>query len=337
MSHPRVSCFLFRLLCMVLPGLLLPAYSQTQPLQIGTGSVTGVYYPAGGAICRLLNKYQPTRLVHCTVDASGGSLDNLQGLREGKYQVGIVQSDIQQAALTGEGGFAEIGPDSHLRSLFSLYVEPLTLVTRTDTEIQSLEDLPGKRIDMGNPGSGDRNTMHVLMDALQWNESQFADIGALNGAERAAALCNKRYDAFAYVVGHPSGTVNEASNSCNIRLIPVNGKAIDHLLKTHPAYTAVEIPARLYRGVDTATPTFGVVATVVTTDQMPDEVAYTLVQVIFTNLEQFRRLHPAFAQLTPEMMVSRGLTAPLHPGAQRYYQDSGLLKQVPNSILLPTH
>lgn len=335
MSNHRVSLFLFRLLCMVLPGLLLPAYSQPQPLHIGTGSVTGVYYPAGGAICRLLNKYQAPRLVQCTVDATGGSLDNLEGLKQGKYQVGIVQSDIQQAARSGTGGFAEAGPDTHLRSLFSLYVEPLTLVTRADTGIQSLEDLPGKRIDMGNPGSGDRNTMHVLMDAMQWNEDQFADIGALNGAERAAALCNKRYDAFAYVVGHPSGTVNEASSSCNIRLLPVTGDAIDRLLKTHPEYTAVNIPAKLYRGIDNETPTFGVVATVVATDQLPDEVAYALVQAIFTNLEQFRRLHPAFTTLTPEMMLSRGLTAPLHPGAQHYYQASGLLKHVPQAIRQP--
>lgn len=318
----------FGLTCLLVGSSMTQA--ATSKLTIGTGSVTGVYYPAGGAICRLINKDQKQHHLRCSVEASDGSIANLQRLQSHKLELAIVQSDAQKAALHGSDAFSETGPDQALRSLFSLYVEPLTLVTRQNSGISTLTDLPGKRIDIGNPGSGDRNTMNHLLQAMGWQLSQFAATTELKGAERAQALCDEKIDAFVYVVGHPSGTIKEASSSCDIGLVPVTGPQIDALLTAHAEYVPAVISGNLYRGVDQETPTFGVSATVVTTTNLSDEAAYHVVKAVFDNFEQFKRLHPAFANLKKEQMVKQGLTAPLHPGALRYYQEQGLLGAPPD-------
>ena len=298
-------------------------------LTIGTGSVTGVYYPAGGAVCRLINKSADKPRLRCSVQATDGSIANLQALRDQKLSLAVVQSDSQAAALRGQGTFAAMGPNPELRSLFGLYTEPLTIVARQEASIQQLEDLQGKRVDIGNPGSGDRSTMDIVIQAMGWTSASFAAVSELKGAERAQALCDNQIDAFVYVVGHPSGTIKEASSSCDINLVEVSGPSIERLLSHHPEYSTAIIPGRLYRGAEQDIPSFGVSATLVTTSQLPDEIAYRVVKSVFENFGQFKRLHPAFAQLQKQQMVTQGLTAPLHPGARRYFEEVGLLKPTP--------
>lgn len=303
-----------------------PPAVAASSLTIGTGSVTGVYYPAGGAICRLINKSPHKPKLRCSVQATDGSIANLQALRAHKISLAVVQSDTQAAALRGLGPFTTSGPDAELRSLFGLYTEPLTIVARQDANIQQLEDLQGKKIDIGNPGSGDRNTMDIVLQAMGWTSTSFASVSELKGAERAQALCDNQIDAFVYVVGHPSGTIKEASSSCRINLVEVTGPQIDKLLAQHPEYTPTVIPGRLYRGVEQDVASLGVSATLVTSSQLPDDIAYQVVKSVFENFEQFKRLHPAFAHLQKQQMVSLGLSAPLHPGAKRYFEEVGLLK-----------
>ncbi|WP_460883330.1 TAXI family TRAP transporter solute-binding subunit [Pseudaeromonas pectinilytica] len=308
-----------------LPTVALAA-PQASSLIIATGSVTGVYYPAGGAVCRLINKTTGPLKLRCSVQATSGSIYNLQALRAHKVNLAVVQSDAQMAALKGQGEFVPAGADSELRSLFGLYAEPLTIVARQDANIQQLDDLPGKRVDIGNPGSGDRSTMDILMRSQAWDLKTFSEISELKGAERAQALCDNKIDAFVYVVGHPSGTIKEASSSCDISLVEISGVGVDKLLSAHPEYSKTVIPGRLYRGADQDIPSFGVSATLVTTSQLPEDIAYQLVKAVFDNFEQFKRLHPAFSQLNKQQMVSQGLSAPLHPGAKRYFIEAGLLK-----------
>jgi uncharacterized protein len=326
MSVRRFTC---HVLSVVIPIWLLAApvfaTAQTSSLIIATGSVTGVYYPAGGAVCRLINKISSTPKLRCSVQATSGSIYNLRALHEHKVNLAVVQSDAQRAAVSGQAEFASTGPDIELRSLFGLYVEPLTIVARQDANIQNLDDLLGKRVDIGNPGSGDHSTMSVLMSSLGWTRDSFAAVSELKGAERAQALCDNKIDAFVYVVGHPSGTIKEASSSCDIRLVDISGVSIDKLVADHPEYSKTIIPGRLYRGADQDTASFGVSATLVTNSDLPDETAYQLVKAVFENFEQFKRLHPAFSQLTKQQMVSQGLSAPLHPGAKRYFMEVGLL------------
>lgn len=294
-------------------------------LKIGTGSVTGVYYPAGGAICRLLNRSHQLNS-RCTVEATDGSIYNIAALQKGEIALAIVQSDIQLAAVKGINHFATTGPDASLRALFGLYSEPLTLITRADSGITALEDIPGKRIDVGNTGSGDRNMVELLLNTMKWQFNSFSSVTEMKASDRAQALCDEKIDLFAYVAGHPNGTIKEASNSCDIAFVPVTGPEIDHLLSTHPELSRTSIPANLYRGVEQETETFGVSATVLTTSTMDEKTAYEIVKSVFENFEQFKRLHPAFTNMRKEKLVQEGLTAPLHPGAVRYFKESGLLK-----------
>ncbi len=293
-------------------------------LTISTGSVSGVYYPAGGAICRLLNKSQKQHQLRCSVTTSEGSIANIQKLRNNEVPLAIVQSDIEQHAFTGATEFAQSGPMPQLRALFSLYSEAFTLVVREDSHISQLSDLVSKRIDIGNPGSGERATMELLMQQLNWKQTDFSQISGLHADERAQALCDNQIDAFVYVAGHPNGAIREATNSCDAKLLPLPPEQIASILKAHPEYSAATIPGGLYRDNDTDTATIGVTATLLTTDKLDDETAYQVVKAAMENLEQLERSHPALKGLKPENMTHIGLTVPLHPGAARYYREHNI-------------
>ena len=194
---------------------------------IGTGGVTGVYYPTGGSICRLVNKDKATHLVRCTVESTGGSVYNINTIRAGELDLGVAQSDWQYHAYNGTSKFADAGAFTDLRAVFSVHPEPFTVVARADSGIRNLEDLKGKRVNIGNPGSGQRGTMEVLMDALGWDKSTFALASELKSSEQSKALCDNKIDAMVFTVGHPSGSIKEATTSCDSVLVKVTGAAVD--------------------------------------------------------------------------------------------------------------
>ena len=304
-----------------------PAAAQkaADTILIGTGGVTGVYYPAGGGICRLYNKNRGQQGENCAIESTAGSIANIEGLRAGEFDMVIVQSDWQFHAYEGDGPFAQAGPDSDLRAVLSLHAEPLTVVARADSGIASVGDLKGKRVNIGNPGSGQRATTEALMAANGWTMADFAQVSELPSDEQAAALAAGRVDAIVFTVGHPSGGIYDATQSTAARLVPITGPAVDRLVADNPYYTKATIPGGLYRGNDSPTPTFGVRATLVTTAGTPDDVVYLVVKSVFENLEEFKRLHPALAHLDRREMARAALTAPLHPGAERYYREAGLI------------
>ena len=295
-------------------------------ISIGTGGVTGVYYPAGGAICRLVNRDRAEHGIRCGVESTGGSIFNLNALREGELEFGIVQSDWQYHSYNGTSDFEEQGPHEELRAIFSLHPEPFTVVARTDAGIESFEDLQGKRVNIGNPGSGQRATMDVVMEAMGWTTDVFAQATELPPAEQALALCDNNVDAIVYTVGHPSGAIQEATTACDTRLIDVDTDEIRALVEERPYYRMATIPGGMYRGNDVDVTTFGVGATFVSSTAVSDEVAYEVTRSVFENLDQFRALHPALAALDPEEMVQDGNSAPLHAGAERYYREAGLIE-----------
>ncbi len=290
---------------------------------IGTGGVTGVYYPTGGAICRLVNKNRKEHGVRCSVESTGGSVYNINTIREGELQFGVAQSDWQYHAYHGTSKFADAGPFEDLRAVFSVHPEPFTVVARADSGITSFDDLKGKRVNVGNPGSGQRGTMEVLMDAMGWSMSDFALATELKAAEQSAALCDNQIDAMVYTVGHPSGSIQEATTSCDSVLVNVTGAAVDQLVADNDFYRTATIPGGMYRGSDSDVQTFGVGATVVTSAAVSDEAVYTLVKAVFENFDDFKKLHPAFANLKESEMIQDGLSAPLHPGAVKYYKERG--------------
>ena len=312
---------------LVLLGCLLPlmaAGAGERFTSIGTGGLTGVYYPTGGAICRLLNRERKQHGIRCSVESTGGSIYNLNALARGELDFGVAQSDMQYHAYAGSSKFSEQGANPQLRAVFSIHSEPFTVMARGDSGIQRFADLPGKRVNIGNPGSGQRGTMEVLMRALDWKREDFKLVSELKATEQSRALCDNKIDAMIYTVGHPNASIKEAATACDAVLVPVTGAVVDQLIAEFPYYATAEIPGGLYQGSDSETPTFGVKATLVTTAAVDEEVVYELVKAVFENLEKFRVLHPAFKHLKAADML-QGNSAPFHPGAIRYYKEAGLM------------
>lgn len=300
--------------------------AQDTFIAIGTGGVTGVYYPTGGAICRLVNRNRKEHGIRCGVESTGGSVFNINAIRGGELEFGVAQSDWQFHAFNGTSRFEEQGPFEDLRAIFSVHPEPFTVVARADAGISSFEDLKGKRVNVGNPGSGQRGTMEVLMGAMGWSMDDFAVASELQAAEQSQALCDNNIDAMIYTVGHPSGSIQEATTACDSVLVNVANDAVDQLVNDNSFYRTATIPGGMYRGSDADTMTFGVGATFVSSMAVPEEVVYEVVKAVFDNIDQFRGLHPAFANLDPNEMANDGLSAPLHPGAERYFREAGLIE-----------
>ncbi|WP_304640902.1 TAXI family TRAP transporter solute-binding subunit [Pseudomonas sp.] len=302
-----------------------PAVAQQNFVTIGTGGQTGVYYVVGQSVCRLLNRGSSDHGIRCNAPSSGGSVANVNAIRGGEMDMGVVQSDIQYKAYQGVENFAEAGPFAEMRALFALHGEPLTVVARRDANITDIRDLKGKRVNIGNPGSGQRDTMDVVMAALGWTRNDFAMASELSAAEQAAALGDNNVDAMVYVAGHPNGSIQEATTTVDAVLVSVAGEEIDNLIEERPFYARATIPGGLYRGNDQDVQTFGVRATLVASTAVSDETVYQTVKAVFENFDRFKRLHPAFSDLREEQMISEGLSVPLHDGAIRYYKERGWL------------
>ena len=308
-------------LALSLPGA--GAFAQQKFITIGTGGVTGVYYAAGGAVCRLMNKERAKHGIRCSVESTGGSVFNINTIRAGELDFGVAQSDVQYNAYKGLKQFEKDGPFKELRSVFSLHPEPITILARKEADIKSIQDLKGKRFNIGNPGSGTRAAADELMSALGWTTADFGLVSELKADEHGAALCDNKIDAFIYGIGHPSANIQDPTTTCGAKLVPVTGPAIDKLVASAPYYAKVDIPGGIYAGNPNPTPTYGVLATLVTSSKVSDDVVYELVKVVFENFDDFKKLHPALANLDPKKMIKDGLTAPLHPGAVKYYKEKG--------------
>ncbi len=302
------------------------AASAEEFITIGTGGVTGVYYPTGGAICRLVNAGKDDHGVRCSVESTGGSVYNINAVRSGELQFGVAQSDWQYHALNGTSKFEENGAFEDLRAVFSVHPEPFTVVARADAGISNFADLEGKRVNIGNPGSGQRGTMEVLMEALGWTNDSFSGVSELPAGEQSAALCDNNIDAMIYTVGHPSGSISEATSACDSVLVTVDGEAVDALVAENDYYRTATIPGGMYRGNDNDVNTFGVGATIVSSAAVSEDAVYALVKSVFENFDDFKSLHPAFANLKKEEMIVDALSAPLHPGAEKYYKEAGLME-----------
>lgn len=308
-----------------LAGATLGGLAQAQErfVTIGTGGQTGVYYVAGQSICRFVNRNAEN--LKCNAPASGGGVANVNGLRSGEFNFGVMQSDHQYKAMKGLEPFKDAGAMGDLRAVMSLQDEVFTILARADASIAGFDDLKGKRVNIGNPGSGQRDTMEEIMRVKGWDKSAFALAAELKPAEQASALSDNNIDAMTYFVGHPNGAIQEATTTVDAVLVPVTGPDIDKLLSEKPYYSKATIPGGLYTGNDEPTPSIGGKAVLSTTAGTDPEVVYQLVKSVFENIDRFKRLHPAFKDLKPEDMIKVGLTAPLHEGAERYYKERGWL------------
>ncbi len=308
----------------VLLGAFAPAVNADGRLvSLGTGGVTGLYYPAGGALCRLMNITRAQHGIRCEVRSTPGSVTNLKRVIGGKLDVGIAEAGQLHDAVTGQGKFTE--PNPQLRALFNLYPEYISVLSRTDSGISSFADLRGKRVNIGKEGSSQRITLAMLMSARKWRLGDFSEVHQLAPAKQAKALCENKIDATLYVVGHPSGAIKEAIRDCDSALISLAPEDIAAVIAHNPHYQSLTLSGHYYGEGQADVQTAGVNATLFTRSDMPEEVAYAMVEALFSQFEKFRRLHPAFAHLKIEDMVGTPLAAPMHPGAERYFREAGML------------
>jgi TRAP transporter TAXI family solute receptor len=301
------------------------AWAQQKYVTIGTGGVTGVYYAAGGAICRLVNKDRKVHNIRCSVESTGGSVFNVNTIKAGELDLGATQSDVQYNAVKGLAQFKD-GAHSDLRAVFSLHPEPFTVLARKEANIKTFADFKGKKFNVGNPGSGTRASMEELLAAMGWKLGDFALASELKADEHGAALCDGKIDGFFYGVGHPSANIQDPTTSCGAKLVSLTGPAVDKLVKEKPYYAYATIPGGLYPGNAAETKTYGVLATMVSSSKVPADTVYAVVKGVFDNFDEFKKLHPALAILSPQAMIKDGLSAPLHDGAVRYYKEKGWLK-----------
>lgn len=327
----RLTRFSFRCaltaltLSLVLPAL--PAVAQQpQPksIVVASGSVTGLYYPVAGAICRQMNQERPRHGLRCLVEATEGPVQNLNALRAGEVDLALVQSDWQAAAVRGDGRFAGVGPFKELRAVATLHAETITLLVRPEAGIDDLGKLKGKRVNLGPRGSALRNLSDLVIDAAGVRLPDDADM-APDAA--LAALCAGQLDAAFSAVGHPNASVMQATTQCGASALAVTGAGIDKLLAGRKDLIRTAIPANLYPGVQEDVATIGVAATLVTRADVPDAAIAELVRVLLEERSGLAGQHPVFNGVTVDGMADRARTAPLHPAAASAFAATGPAKR----------
>lgn len=303
------------------------AIATTKYVSVGTGAITGVYYPAGGAICRLVNRGRKEHGIRCSVESTGGSVSNLNAIRNSSIDFGIVQSDWQYHAYNGSKLFADQRPFSELRSVFSLYSETFTLAVAKNSKIKKLEDILGKKVNFGPKGSGMYATMEILMAVKGWNKSNFEAVSYLQPSKQPQALCQGEIDVMVYTSGNPNGVLQEATQTCKVRIIDIDRETVDKLIAINPYYVPAIIPGGMYAGNSKNIKTFGVKASLVTSDKTSPDTVYHITKATFENFDNFKTLHPVFSSLKKSEMIRSGNSAPIHAGALRYFKENNLMEQ----------
>ncbi len=304
------------------------AAAATKFVTIGTGGVTGVYYPTGGAIAKIVNLKKDQYNIRCTVESTGGSVFNVNAILKGDLEFGVVQSDRQFQAINGLAEWKDAGPQKDLRAVFSIHPETFFIVATEASGIKKFTDLKGKRVAVGNPGSGQRQNFLDILTEYKMGHADFSKAEDLKPAESPKMLQDGRIDAFIYTVGNPAGMIKESTAGREkVGFVPIDDAQLTTLVKKFPYYVKAKIPMAFYEMATNKAdvPTFAVKATFVTRADMPDDVVYAVTKEVFENLEEFKKLHEAFSTLTKEEMV-QGLSAPIHPGAMKYYKEAGLMK-----------
>lgn len=332
MSSPKmniVTAVMMATLALMCAVSLSARAAEKVFITIGTGGPTGVYFVVGNSICRMIHKEAAEGRkqgrkhgIRCAAPSTGGSTYNISNIREGELDFGVAQSDWQHHAYHGTSKFEGKQFDK-LRAVFSIHPEPFHIIVGKDSGIDAWADLAGKRVNIGNPGSGQRGTMEVLMAAHGVSKDDFQVATELTSTEQSKALCDQKIDAYGYTVGVPNAGVAVAIDGCGARIIDLKGPVEEKLVNDNPFYAFATIPKGTYKTTNTDVTTFGVMATFVTSADQPEEVVYEVVRSVFENIDDFRKLHPAFGNLDPVQMIKDGLSAPLHPGAVKYYQEKG--------------
>lgn len=315
--HTTLNRFITTIICLLLPLCSNAAQNKVTNIRIGTGSITGIYYPTGAAICKIFNIYRPSKNIRCIPLPTAGSLSNMQSLTKHEIDFGFIESEIQHELYHDK-------KNTDIRSVFSLYQESFTILVRQDSNIHSFNDIKNKRVNIGAKGSGVRQTADMLFKAYGYNHNDFPKVTQYNMYQQAEELCKGNIDVAMYMVGHPNGAIQEALHLCKIKILPLSDQKILDFLKMYTHYSKTIIPGKLYIDHNDDIKTIGVTATLVAMNTLDKKLVYNIVKIIFEHFEQFKLSHPTFATLKQQQMLKDGLTAPLHEGALEYYREIGL-------------
>jgi hypothetical protein len=325
-TWPRALAVLGGVAALAVSGAACSPSVNRPDVVVGTVSRTGIYYPLGGSICRLLNLDTSGHGLRCSEEPSSGAVANVEALRRGRLDIGIVPSDVLADAVAGQGSFTARGPTTGLRVLFAGPDEMLTVVARKESGIRTLADVHGARISIGNPGSRQRASIDRVMAILGLKPGHFGSVRELSAAEQNHAFCVEELDVIVYSAGHPNGLIQDVTRTCRGTLVDVSGPAIDRMLLEHREYERAVIPGGTYPDNPADVQTFGVRAVVVASARVTDTMAYEITRAVFDNLDAFRRLHAAFETLSVTDMVHVAGRAPVHAGAMRYYRERGWVR-----------
>ena len=319
MMRNTVKSLIGLLACVCAPAM---AQVVMKPIAIGSGGVSGNYYAVGGALCRSINGSQSANGMKCSVLGTSGSIQNLNGIKAGEFDIAIAQSDAQYEAYNGVGKFKDVGPNKDLRAIASLYPESYTLVVGKNSGITKLEDLKGKRFNIATAGSGSRDAIQAIFTAQGWTNADFSQTPELTTDQQGTALCDNKIDAYLFVTGFPALNVSHTVSQCGAKLVSLGNATIEKLLKNNPALVAVTIPAGTYKGINEPIATVAAEATLVTSAKTSPDVVYTFMKNTFDGLDTLKRAHTTLSGLDAKAL-RLGLTAPLHDGAVRFYKEKG--------------
>jgi len=327
--------FLFGLVVVAVAGYALFLVMQEPPprpvndrfVVIGTAGATGVYYPVGQAICALLNDGRPQHGIRCSARNTPGSFYNIEALRRGEVEYALVQSDWQFYAVRGAGAPQPMLAFPALRSILSLHGEILSIVVRQDAKIRTLDDLRGKRVNLGLPGSGQRESIRLVFESMGQQVERMVIATQFSPEDQARALCDGSADALVYLAGHPNAAIGDALKACDTTILPIDGDLVERFVRQNPYYGAATIPANSYPNQRRAIRSVGLLATLVTTTRESEENVYQTTRAIYEGFDRLKASHPALAELDKAETTKEGLTAPLHRGAERYLRGANMLPQ----------
>ena len=300
------------------------ASDRYQTLQIGAGGMLGNYFHSAFTLCNLINRDITTNHIACHARITAGSAENINGLRSGRFQLAIAQSDAVIAATNGATYFEDANPYDGLRLVQVLYPEVFTVLVRQDSSYSTFSDLRNKRVNAGDTESGIYLATQSIVNALNWSLRDKASFTNYLPSEQLAALCNNQIDAAVMVIGHPVEQLNDSLIGCPIRWIGFTDQDIETITQVSPFYTTVTVPEGIYSFDSPAKNTLGINAILVADSKTPDKLVFNIVTMIDQSLETMQQLAPVFNMTTRETLrpINQPGLPPLHNGALNFYQST---------------
>jgi len=298
----------------------------TSHMLLGTGSVQGVYFPVGGVICRLLNRHKSLHRIRCSLESTGGSIQNLRDLRAGDFDLVFAQSDWQYHAYNGTSTFREEGPNKNLRAVLALESDPLALIVKDDSNIVDFDGLQDRTVSFGYARSLQHRIINDLILAKGWTDKNFKRIRRMNDSKQVGELCADRVEAILLLSSSLTDYLRDLDEECKLRLVPIEGAEVASIIKQKPYYRVGRIPKGRHLDSKYDTLSFGLGATFVALESTSPKAIYHVVKEIVENFKDFQSLHPSLASLRKKELPYAGISAPLHPGAIRYYREARLMR-----------